>query len=194
MESNLAYDYNNYNYNRVEKINGEFVNMSPRPAINHHRVTKNLSRIFDAYLDGRICEYFSDGVDLFLTEHDWLIPDGMVVCDPDKVRRDGVYGAPDLIIEALSPTSVRYDRGRKLEIYGQSGVKEYWIIDPENKTVEIYLPENGKFILRDAYSFYPENILARLTPEERKQIRTEFHSEIFPDVIIRLDDLFKRTV
>ena len=192
MESNLAYDYNNYY--RVEKINGEFVSMSPRPAVNHHRVTKNLSRIFDAYLDGHTCEYFSDGVDLYLTEEDWLIPDGMVVCDPGKVGRDGVYGAPDFIIEVLSPTSIRYDRGRKLEIYGRNGVREYWIIDPENKTVEIYAPENGRFILHDAYSFYPDNILSRMTPEEREKIQTEFHGVIFPDIMIKLDDLFKRTI
>lgn len=74
-----------------ELINGKVVAMSPRPSVNHHQVSLNIASIFSRYLKGKTCRPFGDGVDLYLTEKDRFIPDGMVICDPRKIKRNGVY-------------------------------------------------------------------------------------------------------
>ena len=94
-----------------ELINGNVVLMSPRPNVNHNRVAFNIHRIFDKYLNGKKCVPFGDGYDLYLSEKERYVPDFMVVCDRDKIHTDGVHGAPDLVVEVLSPSTARYDRG-----------------------------------------------------------------------------------
>ena len=106
MNSNLAYQEEP----REELIGGKVVAMSPRPAFNHNRVAFRIAHIFENYLDGKKCTVIADGTDLFLTEEDRFIPDVMVVCDRDKIRRDGVHGAPDLVVEVLSPSTARNDK------------------------------------------------------------------------------------
>ena len=99
MGNNLAYQEESWD----ELIDGKLVAMSPRPSVNHHQVSLNIANIFSRYLKGKTCRPFGDGVDLYLTEKDRFIPDGMIVCDPRKIGRDGIYGAPDLVVEVLSP-------------------------------------------------------------------------------------------
>ena len=100
MNLNMAYNYDEDC--RSELINGKIVMMSPRPVINHNRIIRNLTHIFETYLKGKRCEFFADGVDVYLTEKDHFVPDAMVVCDPNKIHNDGVHGAPDLVVEVLS--------------------------------------------------------------------------------------------
>ena len=97
MNSNLAYE----NDIREELIGGEVVAMSPRPAVNHNRVAFRIAYLFEVYLEGKPCNVFSDGYDLFLDEENNFVPDMMVVCDPGKVKFDGIHGAPDLVGEVL---------------------------------------------------------------------------------------------
>ena len=134
MSDNLAYQ----DEVREELINGKPVSMSPRPSINHNRIASNIFRIFANYLNKRKCEPFADGTDLYLTESDRFVPDFMVVCDPDKVKSDGVHGTPDLIVEVLSPGTAKNDRGYKKDVYTRCGVREYWIVDPMKQTVLVY--------------------------------------------------------
>ncbi len=68
-------------------------------------------------------------------------PDISVICDRDKLINMGARGAPDMVIEILSPTSLRHDRLVKLNLYQRAGVREYWIADPENRTVRVMLPD-----------------------------------------------------
>ncbi len=68
-------------------------------------------------------------------------PDISVICDRDKLINMGAEGAPDMVIEILSPTSLRHDRLVKLNLYQRAGVREYWIADPENRTVRVMLPD-----------------------------------------------------
>ena len=98
---------------RQELINGEIVMMSPRPSWNHNRVAFNFAHIFEKYLYGKKCTSIADGMDLYLTEENQFIPDFMVVCDPDKIKPDGVHGAPDLVVEVLSPSTMRNDKTSK---------------------------------------------------------------------------------
>lgn len=98
MNGNLAYkgDW------REELIGGKIVMMSPA-ATNHNRISGNIYGIFWSYLKGKKCVPFGDGEKVFLTETDHYVPDFMVVCDRDKIKPDGVHGAPDLVVEILSP-------------------------------------------------------------------------------------------
>ena len=188
MNQNLAYREEFWE----ELIGGKLVAMSPRPAINHSRVSGNIYTIFGSFLRGKPCEAFADGVDLYLSEENQYIPDGMVVCDPDKIRPNGVYGAPDLVVEILSPSTARYDRGQKKDAYEKYGVREYWIVDPANKTVEQYLLRDGKLHLHEAYAILPDWMLETMKPEERAAVVTEFSCSLFDDLTIRLEDVFAR--
>ena len=186
MNTNLAYQ----DCPAEELIGGKFVAMSPRPSVNHNHVSFNIARIFADYLKGKRCTPFADGVDLYLTDEDRFIPDMMVVCDPDKVKADGVYGAPDLVVEVLSPSTAQYDRGRKMKVYAQCGVREYWIVSPEARSVDVYLLEEGRFELRGSYSVYPDYMLIHMTEEEKAEMVTEFYCHLYDDLPIRLDDIF----
>jgi len=189
MNTNLAYQDE---LQRKERINGKVVAMSPRPNVNHNRISRNLARLFSNYLDGKPCEPFGDGVELFLSDKDYFIPDFMVVCDPDKIKRDGVHGAPDLVAEILSPSTAKNDRSYKKEVYEKAGVKEYWIISPTDKSVEQYFLEEGRFVLQDVYSIRPEWELERMTEEERAALPTEFKCSLYDDLLISLKDIFSR--
>ena len=81
-----------------------------------------------------------------------FIPDFMVVCDPDKIKPDGVHGAPDLVVEVLSPSTARNDKTRKKDIYARCGVQEYWIVDPSGKSLEIYRTSGSEFMLYDVHA------------------------------------------
>lgn len=183
MNTNLAYAYDC----REELINGKVVAMSPA-ASNHNRIAGDIYGIFWSYLRGKKCEPFGDGEAVYLTEVDHFIPDFMVVCDPDKVKSNGVNGAPDLVVEVLSPGTTKNDRGRKMDVYGQCGVREYWIVIPNEKTVEQYIQDNGRLVLHDVYFIPPD-----YTPEkELAEIAKEFQCSLFDDLTIRLEDIFER--
>ena len=183
MNTNLAYAYDC----REELINGKVVAMSPA-ASNHNRIAGDIYGIFWSYLRGKKCEPFGDGEAVYLTEVEHYVPDFMVVCDPDKVKSNGVHGAPDLVVEVLSPGTTKNDRGRKMDVYGQCGVREYWIVIPNEKTVEQYIQDNGRLVLHDVYFIPPD-----YTPEkELAEIAKEFQCSLFDDLTIRLEDIFER--
>ena len=175
-----------------ELIGGKLVAMSPRPNTNHIFTAGNIFNIFSNFLRGKTCTPFPDGTDLYLTDEDQFIPDGMIVCDPDKIKRDGVHGAPDLVVEVLSPSTARYDRGRKKDVYEQCGVKEYWIVSPAEKSVEQYILTDGKYRLHQVYSVYPDWMLAKMKPEEREAVITEFRCSLYDDLNIKVEDIFYR--
>ena len=187
MGTNLAYR----DEFREELINGEVVAMSPA-ATNHNRIARNISRIFGNYLYGKPCEPFADGEAVYLTEEDHFIPDFMVVCDPDKVKSDGIHGAPDLVVEVLSPGTAHNDRSRKMDVYAKCGVREYWIVSPGEKSVEQYLQDHGRLIIRAVYTVHLETMLVRMSDKERAAIVTEFKSSLFDDLVIHLADVFER--
>ena len=185
---NLAYQEETWE----ELIGGRIVAMSPRPTVNHNRVAGNIYNLFSNHLRGRKCEAFPDGVDLYLSDEDQFIPDGMIVCDPEKIRPNGVHGAPDLVVEVLSPGTAKYDRGRKLEAYAAAGVPEYWIVSPGEKIIEQYFLQGDRFVLQDTYAVYPDWMLEKMKPEERAAVQTEFRCRLYDDLAIRVEDVFDR--
>lgn len=183
MNSNLAYKEEP----RKELLNGKTILMSPRPSIDHNRVASNIYYAFRTFLKNKPCETFSDGVDVHLTENDCVIPDVMIICNKDIIKRNGVYGTPDLIVEVLSPGTAKNDRGYKKDLYEKTGVKEYWIAEPLSRTVETYLLKNGKFILDDVYtSLYGYEELTEEEKNYKKEIPVSLHNEFK----ILIDDIF----
>ena len=163
--------------------------MSPASA-EHVYTAGSIYNIFKNYLKGKNCIPFSDGLLVHLTDENKFVPDMMVVCDRSKIKSDGVHGAPDLVVEVLSPSTAKDDRTRKKEIYEACGVPEYWLVSPTDKSIEVYLLESGKYILHDVYTVRPDWVLKQMTDEERAAIVTEFKCHLYDDLIIRLDDIF----
>jgi len=114
----------------------------------------------------------------------------MVVCDRSKIKPNGVHGAPDLIVEILSPSTASNDRGHKKDIYEKCGIPEYWIISSKEKSVEVYLLRNGRYVLDHLYTFYTPDELEYLTSEEKASLVTEFKCHLYDDFAIRLDEIF----
>ena len=193
MNSNLAYQDDAWEKRREELIDGEVVMMSPRPSFNHNRVASNIFRIFDNHLYGKKCTPIADGMDLFLDEKNNFVPDFMVVCDPDKIKQDGVHGAPDLVIEVLSPGTTKDDRTRKKDAYARFGIREYWLVDPISKSIEVYRADGAGLALYDIYAQHPDWELEGMSEEERSALVTHFKCSLFDDLNISLGDIFYRT-
>ncbi len=190
MNDNLAYQEDVWE----ELIDGKIVDMSPRPAFNHNRVAFKIAHLFESYLKGHKCTAIADGTDLFLTEKDRFVLDMMVVCDRDKIKSDGVHGAPDLVVEVLSPSTVKRDRTYKKDTYAKCGVREYWLVNPSDKSVEVYLLEGADFVLHDVYSIYPDALLGKMTEAERAAVPAKFKCSLYDDFEIALEDIFSGMV
>ena len=100
---------------------------------------------------GRPCRLFAAPLDVVLSEDTVVQPDLLVVCDSKKITGACVRGAPDLVVEILSPSSASYDRMLKFKRYADAGVKEYWIVSPDLATVEIFTLDDGSFRLYDGF-------------------------------------------
>lgn len=170
---------------REELIDGEIVMMSPSPSANHNYVSGNIFNLFYNYLEGRPCDVFTDPMDVYLSEKDRFIPDIFVVCDPDKITQKGCFGAPDLVVEILSYSTTKYDRGKKKDAYTKAGVREYWIVDTEKRSVEVYLLKDGVQNLETFVYF-------RHDDETADDVPAEFRCGIFPDLIVPLKKVFSR--
>lgn len=186
MNSNLAYQEKV----REELIGGKVVAMSPRPMYNHNHVAFNIAVIFNHYLRGKRCTAIPDGTDLYLTEEDRFVPDMMVVCDREKIQEDGVHGAPDLVVEVLSPSTAKRDRVDKKAVYERCGVREYWLVDPKNRTIEQYFLRDGKLELNTVYASYTDFELERMSEKEKAEIITHFQCSLYDDFDISLDEIF----
>lgn len=147
-------DYRGWDEGRWELIDGELFDMSPAPATDHQRVLLHLSRQVADFLDDRECEVFFAPFDVLLPEGDEsedeivtiVQPDLSVVCDPNKIETHGCRGAPDWIVEILSPSTAGKDNIRKRELYERHGVREYWLVHPVDRLVTVYrLDESGRF-------------------------------------------------
>ena len=183
MNGNLAYKEEP----REELLGGRIYMMSSQ-TVNHSQIASNIYYAFRSYLKGKTCRAFNDGVDVYLTENDRVIPDAMIVCNKNNIKLDGIHGAPDLVVEVLSPGTAKNDKGYKKDLYEKSGVKEYWIIDPVPRSIEVYLLTDGKFALDEVYALYPEGL--SVTDKEREETKKEIQVSLYNDFCISLEEIF----
>jgi Uma2 family endonuclease len=142
---------------RVELIKGRIFKMSPAPNRKHQRISSDIHGIFWTYLKPKKCQVFHAPFDVRLplplqnTKKDKtntvVQPDITVVCDESKLDEQGCNGAPDLVIEILSPGNSKREMKDKYRLYENAGIQEYWLIDPDREFVTIYsLNDQGKYI------------------------------------------------
>lgn len=126
---------------RAELIDGQIYNMAP-PNTEHQRLVVKLSHRILNFIDakGGDCEVFPAPFAVFLNEDDknYVEPDISVICDKNKLNEKGCNGAPDWIIEIVSPSTQRVDYSIKLFKYRSAGVREYWIVNPKTHTVNVF--------------------------------------------------------
>ena len=138
---------------RYELIDGVAYAMSA-PNLAHQRILTKLIREFSNYLEGKKCEVFAAPFDVRLfyeeDESDETVvqPDVVVVCDPKKLGEEGCRGAPDMVVEILSPSNTAIEMERKLNLYMEARVREYWIVDPMDKHISMYRLQDGEYILK----------------------------------------------
>ena len=141
---------------RYELIHGDAYAMSG-PNTKHQAILMEISSRFHEYFRGKPCQVFPAPYDvrLFYEEDesdDTVVqPDIMVICDKDKIGPEGCRGAPDLIIEILSPSNTAIEMERKFTLYQEAGVREYWIVDSINNRLKVCCFKDGN-ILTNTYS------------------------------------------
>jgi Uma2 family endonuclease len=160
LDLNKRYSYADYltwmDDARRELHDGFIKLMTPAPSRKHQRISVKLSRFFDVFLAQKPCEVYHAPSDVRLPQNTKSIddtqiytvvqPDVYVICDLTKMDDQGCLGAPDLVIEIISAKNPQRDTKDKFEIYQQSGVREYWIVNPNDENVTVFvLNDQGKF-------------------------------------------------
>jgi Uma2 family endonuclease len=145
--------------NRYEIIDGEVFDMTS-PGVLHQRIVTELSRQMANFFDSKSCEVFVAPLDVLLAKNvsrsdevfTVVQPDIMVVCDPKKIEERGIVGAPDLVVEIISPSTAGKDNIIKPRVYEQAGVKEFWLISPLERLIRVNkLGKEGLFGREDIY-------------------------------------------
>ncbi len=177
----LTWQFNEY----VELIKGKVFKMSPAPSRKHQSVAWNLTVQIGNYFKEKGCQAFFAPFDVKLVDHrkstpneqifTVVQPDVFVVCDESKLNDQGCTGAPDWIIEIISPSTRKRDLETKYALYAESGVREYWVIQPNDDTVTV-------FILDDSGGRYQ---FKGLYPAE-----AEVSVQIFPDLTVNMRAVF----
>ena len=145
---------------RAEIINGEAVMMAPPPSRIHQEISGEIFRQLANYLEGKKCRVYHAPFAVRLFEQDgdtpedvdtMVEPDISIVCDRDKLDKHGCKGAPDMVVEILSPSTRRHDRLVKLGLYQRAGVREYWIVDPDNRSAQVLTLTDGLLLPHEDY-------------------------------------------
>ena len=138
---------------RYELLNGELV-MPPAPSTGHQIVSMVLGSLLHKFVSERkLGTVVAAPTDVVLSDTDVVQPDILFVSNQKShiLTRESVRGAPDLVVEILSPATAERDRTFKLDLYAQHGVKEYWIVDPDAKTITVLLQGEGRFEVSGIY-------------------------------------------
>lgn len=142
---------------RVEIIKGKLFKMSPAPNADHQEISMKISSDIYQFIKDKSCKVFSAPFDVRLPVNDEtnksedklnnvVQPDICVICDSTKIDERGCKGAPDLIVEIVSKSSVQKDLHEKYDLYEEAGVQEYWIVHPKDSTLNIFvLNDKGKY-------------------------------------------------
>ena len=167
---------------QVELIKGKIFKMSPAPKRIHQRISIVIASKLFHFLEGKNCQVYDAPFDVRLPlkskKNEDIItvvqPDICIICDPAKLDDAGCIGAPDLVIEILSKGNNKKELQNKYEVYEESGVKEYWIIYPEQQSLLIYTLVNNHY--------QPSRLLTR---------GDKITTPILPGFVLDLDNVFE---
>lgn len=184
---NHSYSYADYltwsEEERWEIIDGVPFDMSPAPSRRHQEILMALSGEFYSHLKGKQCKVYAAPFDVRLPEHGKsedkdiktvVQPDLVIVCDRNKLDNRGCISAPDLVVEILSPYTSIKDSVKKFDLYERVGVKEYWIVRPDEETVTV-------FMLGDDKCYGRPQIFT---------VKDKIKAGIFDSIVIDLQDVF----
>jgi Uma2 family endonuclease len=185
LDLSKTYTYDDYLLwqfqERVELIKGFILKMSPAPSSSHQRISHNLNGCFYENFKRKPCSVFEAPFDVRLpiksAKKDTTVvqPDLCVICDESKIDKRGCNGAPDLIVEIISPGNSKHDIHTKFNLYQEAEVKEYWMVEPEERMILVYTLRNGEYV--------------GLKPlVEGENIK----SPLFPELNIAVEDIFYR--
>ena len=180
-------------YNLNEYIEGE-VFMAPAAPLYHSNFIAELLTTIKNYLRRNKNGYaFPDDVDVHLPDGNIFKPDLVVVTKENAgILKQGkaILGVPDMVVEVLSRSTRKRDLTVKKDAYEKNGVKEYWIVDPYMKAVDVYLLQDGKYKLEESYVKYSDYDFENLSDEEKSAVKKEIKVSIFGDLFVELDDIF----
>ncbi len=159
LDLNKVYTYADYLKwqfeERLELIKGKIFKMAPAPGSFHQNVTGDIFYYIRGYLQNKTCKVFVAPFDVRLPRKPKenqdqeiitvLQPDVCVVCNPNKIDKRGCIGAPDLVVEVLSPGNNSKELKNKFDAYEEGGVREYWVVSPQNQTIQVFELVNGRY-------------------------------------------------
>jgi Uma2 family endonuclease len=159
---------------RIELIRGRIFKMCAAPSLTHQRISGNIEKKLGQFLEDAPCRFFHAPVDVRLKGRHFrnkrldddeiktvVQPDIIVVCDPDKLQDNRfVDGAPDFVIEILSPGNSKTETTFKLGLYEENGVKEYWVVYPEYKQVMVFLLDENEAYGKPVFYNLDESIFS----------------------------------
>lgn len=172
-------------YIKTEKINGIIYNMSPSGSYAHGRINGNIYLALRNQLKNSLCVASMENLDLYFSEDEYVIPDIMLICDRKQIKKNGYYGVPRFIVETLSPSTALKDKTVKKEKYAELGVDEYWIIEPQGRSLEVYYLEEEVYKLVGSY------ILEDDETDEHYNADTILTLQAMPNVAISLNEIFE---
>ncbi|MGL2992509.1 Uma2 family endonuclease [Flavobacterium sp. TSSA_36] len=161
LDLNKTYSYADYLTwqfdDRVELLNGKIFSVGSTPNTTHQRISRELAGVLYNFSHPRSCNLFAAPFDVRLIDSNKkskldkeiftvVQPDLCVICDDSKIDERGAIGAPDLVIEILSPGNSNKEMKYKFDLYEEAGVLEYWIVNPADKTIFIYILKENQFI------------------------------------------------
>jgi Uma2 family endonuclease len=159
---------------RVELIKGWIHKMSPAPRPLHQEIEGNLHLILGNHFKQSYCKVYNSPFDVRLIKNKGqsdketisvVQPDICVVCDLSKIDDRGCKGAPDLIVEVLSTSTMKKDYNEKFNLYQENGIKEYWLANPEMKAIQIFTLEDGTYQEHETFEAKEEIVTSKLFPE-----------------------------
>ncbi|MGM9479424.1 Uma2 family endonuclease [Pedobacter sp. GSP4] len=187
LDVSLIYSYASYlNWlfpERVELVKGKVFKMSPAPSRVHQVIARNISNALINYLKRKPCEVYFAPFDVRFPKgskadkdvYTVLQPDICVICDKSKLDARGCIGAPDIVVEILSPGNTKMELLHKYKVYEEFGVKEYWVVSQSDQSILIYT-------LNDEGKFQPSKIFT---------LSEKITSSVLPGFELALDDVFE---
>jgi Uma2 family endonuclease len=181
MKAKQKYTYAQYRSwpedERWEIIDGEAYAMTPAPNLRHQTVVMNLTGHFFNFFKNKQCKPFVAPTDVVLDAFNIVQPDLLVVCDRDKMTNANIQGAPDLVVEVLSPSTNLKDRREKKALYERFGVREYLLVYSDDALVERYSLTEGKYAAPDILN-WDERIRSTSFPELEIDLWEIFEKEL----------------